>query len=60
MDRAAPLSTLTAAQLMARAMKCRRMALTATTIETREALIQLAIRFVSLATRRKEEARTIH
>ena len=48
-----PLSERSADQLMAQAMDYRRMALTATTIETREALIKLAIRLVSLATQRK-------
>jgi hypothetical protein len=48
-----PLSERSADQLMAQAMDYRRMALTATTIETQEALIKLAIRLVSLATQRK-------
>ena len=48
-----PLSERSADQLIARAMDYRRMALTATTIETQEALIKLAIRLVSLATQRK-------
>ena len=42
-------------QLMAEAMDYRRMALAATTPETREALLRLAIRLVALATRRKME-----
>ena len=50
-----PLSERSADQLMAQAMDYRRMALTATTIETQEALIKLAIRLVSLATQRKVE-----
>ena len=53
MIQSAPLSALSSDQLMARAMEYRRMALTATTAETQEALIQLALRFVMLATRRK-------
>lgn len=48
-----PLSERSADQLMAQAMDYRRMALTATAIETQEALIKLAIRLVSLATQRK-------
>jgi hypothetical protein len=47
------LSERSADQLMAQAMDYRRMALTATTIETQEALLMLAIRLVSLATQRK-------
>ena len=50
-----PLSERSANQLMAQAMDYRRMALTATTIETQEGLIRLAIRLVSLATQRKRE-----
>ena len=48
-----PLSERSANQLMAQAMDYRRMALTATTIETQEALLMLAIRLVSLAILRK-------
>jgi hypothetical protein len=48
-----PLAERSADQLMAQAMEYRRMALTATTVETREALIKLAIRLVALATLRK-------
>jgi hypothetical protein len=50
-----PLSERSANQLMEQAMDYRRMALTATTIETQEALLMLAIRLVSLATLRKQE-----
>jgi hypothetical protein len=50
-----PLSERSGNQLMAQAMDYRRMALTATTIETQEALMRLAIRLVSLATQRKRE-----
>jgi hypothetical protein len=53
-----PLSERSASQLMAQAMDYRRMALTATTIETQEALIKLAIRLVSLATQRKRGERS--
>jgi hypothetical protein len=52
-----PLSALTSGELMARAMEYRRMALTATSAEAREGLIQLAIEFVALATQRKWEER---
>jgi hypothetical protein len=57
MDNMPPISTLSADQLMARAMKYRRMAQLANTIEAQEALIKLAIRFVSRATQRKLEER---
>jgi hypothetical protein len=50
-----PLSERSADRLMAQAMDYRRMALTATTIETQESLIKLAIRLVSLAAQRKRE-----
>ena len=52
-----PLAERSADQLMAKAMDYRRMALTATTTETQEALIKLAIRLVSLATQRKNVIR---
>jgi hypothetical protein len=55
MHHSSPLARLTADQLMTRAMAYRRMALTATTTDIREALIRLAIRFVALATKRKME-----
>ena len=48
-----PLAERSADQLMVQAMDYRRMALTATTIETQEALLMLAIGLVSLATQRK-------
>jgi hypothetical protein len=41
---------------MDRAIQYRRMALTATNPELREGLIQLAIRYVTLATHRKKAA----
>jgi hypothetical protein len=40
---------------MARGMEYRRMGLTASTVETRESLFRLALRFVELATLRKGE-----
>jgi hypothetical protein len=43
-------------RLMARAMHCHHLARTAITVEAGEALIWLAIRFVTLATKRKAQA----
>jgi hypothetical protein len=57
MNHPAPLSTLSPDQLMARGMEYRRMGLTATTVEARESLFLLALRFVDLATLRKVEER---
>jgi hypothetical protein len=49
-----PLTEWSADQLMAHAMDYRRMALSAATVETREALIGLATRLVALAIQRKQ------
>jgi hypothetical protein len=47
------LSALTVDQLMDRAQEYRRMAATATTVETRDALNPLAVRLAMLAARRQ-------
>jgi hypothetical protein len=51
-----PLSALSPDQLMERAREYRRMAANASTVETRDALNPLTMRFAMLATRRELQA----
>jgi len=55
MDARPPLSGLTADQLRVRAAEFRGMATTATTAETRDALLRLVVRLERLAIRREHE-----